>query len=44
MNASYSDAYKLKLKVGRAFDIDELIEKVQDEIVTYYANKQEDWT
>ena len=34
----------LKLKVGRAFDIDELIEKVQDEIVTYYANKQEDWT
>lgn len=44
VNASYSDAYKLKLKVGRAFDIDELIEKVQDEIVTYYANKQEDWT
>jgi len=41
VNASYSDAYKLKLKVGLAFDIDELIEKVQDVIVTYYANQEE---
>lgn len=44
VNASYSDAHKLKLKVGLAFDIDALIDKVQDEIVTYYANKEEEWT
>lgn len=44
VGAHYSDEYKLKLKVGLAFDIDALIEKVQDEIVTYYANKEEEWT
>lgn len=44
VTAYYDDYYKLKLKVGLAFDIDELIDKVQDEIVTYYANKEEEWT
>lgn len=44
VSATYEDVYKLKLRVGLAFDVDELIEKVQDEIVTYYTNKEGGWT
>lgn len=42
--AHYSDTYKIKLKVGIAFDIDELIEKVQDKIIDHYSHTEEDWT
>ena len=44
VTAYYDDYYKLKLKVGRAFDVDELTERVQDKIVTYYSHKEEDLT
>lgn len=40
VSAHYSDYYKLKLKVGLAFDVDGLVKKVQDKIVTYYTNQE----
>lgn len=41
VSATYEGVYKLKLKVGLAFDIDELVEKVKDKIATYYRNQEE---
>lgn len=42
VDAAYSDVYKLDLRVGLAFDVEELIEKVQDEITTYYRNQRDE--
>ena len=41
VSATYEDVYKIKLKVGLAFDIDELLENVQDKITTHYNYTEE---